>query len=280
MFGSTVVAVVLGLVFVYFVFSMACSKINEVVSARLQWRADTLEKWLRKSLDPKGAESSASSATTADKLKSSSLVTSVTPEGAKKGLPSYLALQTFSLDEDVAVDIAEFTRQLRDELRVLFGHEPLLYSGWDYAKQRLASIDSDIWVTWYPKGDGSFDTAQNRWHEVVDGQAELGRLRPVAWQYAGDVKDGVPGVGSCDASIAPGDQFASMLIPAFQPQRRPGPRPSVPSLGAITAANGRTVLTMQDDGNLVVYGSSAAVWDSKTSGPPGARLECRTTGTS
>jgi hypothetical protein len=93
MFGSTVVAVVLGLVFVYFVFSMACSKINEVVSARLQWRADTLEKWLRKSLDPKGAESSASSATTADKLKSSSLVTSVTPEGAKKGLPSYLALQ-------------------------------------------------------------------------------------------------------------------------------------------------------------------------------------------
>jgi hypothetical protein len=68
-----------------------------VLAAGLQGRPDTLEKWLRKSLDPKGAGSSASSAITADKLKSSSLVMSVTPEGAKKGLPSYLAPQTFSL---------------------------------------------------------------------------------------------------------------------------------------------------------------------------------------
>jgi GH25 family lysozyme M1 (1,4-beta-N-acetylmuramidase) len=208
-------------------------------------------------------------------------------------------------DPDLAVDIAEFIRQLRDELRELFGHEPLLYSGWEYAKAHLASIDSDIWVAWFPEGDGSFNMAQNRWHEVVDGQAELGQLRPLAWQYAGDVKNGIPGVARCDASIAPADEFANMLIPAFQPHRLP--RPSVPPLGTITAANGRTVLTMQDDGNLVVYrdgvavfdtktqgrgrsasmqedgnlvvyGSSAALWDSKTSGHPGARLEVQDDG--
>ena len=97
MFGSTVLAVVIGLVFVYFVFSMACSKINEVVSARLQWRADTLEKWLRKSLDPRSPGTSTPPAITAERLKGSSLITSITPEAAKNGLPSYLAPQTFSL---------------------------------------------------------------------------------------------------------------------------------------------------------------------------------------
>lgn len=97
MFGSTVLSVVLGLVLVYFVFSMACSKINETVSARLQWRAKDLETWLRKALDPKDADRSTTSAITADAFKQSSLITAVTPEGAKKGLPSYIAPQTFSL---------------------------------------------------------------------------------------------------------------------------------------------------------------------------------------
>lgn len=97
MFGSTVLSVAVGLVFVYFVFSMACSKVNETVSARLQWRADTLETWLRKSLDPKDGDSSNGSAITAEAFKNSSLITAVTPENAKRGLPSYIGPETFSL---------------------------------------------------------------------------------------------------------------------------------------------------------------------------------------
>jgi hypothetical protein len=97
MFGSMVLSVVLGLIFVYFVFSMACSKLNEVVAARLQWRADTLEKWLRQSLDPKADPAKEGSAITVDAFKQSSFITSVTSERATKRLPSYIAPQTFSL---------------------------------------------------------------------------------------------------------------------------------------------------------------------------------------
>lgn len=97
MFGSMVLSVVLGLIFVYFVFSMACSKLNEVVAARLQWRAATLEKWLRQSLDPKADPATAGSAITVDAFKRSSFITSVTSERATKRLPSYIAPQTFSL---------------------------------------------------------------------------------------------------------------------------------------------------------------------------------------
>lgn len=115
---------------------------------------------------------------------------------------------------DVAVDVAEFTRQLGDQLRGLFGHEPLLYSGWDYARNRLASVGGDIWVAWYPEGGLSFDQAQARWTDNVRDQGQIAPLRPVAWQYGGDVNGGVAGVAKCDTSVAPGSLFADMVIPA------------------------------------------------------------------
>jgi hypothetical protein len=95
MFGSTTLAVVIGLVFVYFVFSMICSTINETVAARLSWRSRGLESWLRKSLDPPGESNQAM--VSSDRLKKSSLITSITPERSKSGLPSYLSPGTFSL---------------------------------------------------------------------------------------------------------------------------------------------------------------------------------------
>lgn len=99
MFGSTVLAVVLGLVFVYFVFSMACSKVNEVVAAKLQWRADTLEKWLRKSLGTSPHTTDPSAPTLhAEAFKNSTLITPITADvSAKTRLPSYIAPRTFGL---------------------------------------------------------------------------------------------------------------------------------------------------------------------------------------
>jgi hypothetical protein len=95
MFGSTILAVVIGLVFVYFVFSMICSKINETVSDKLSWRSKDLESWLHKSLD--GPEGSGQAMVSSERLKKSSLITSITPSGSKSGLPSYVSPGTFSL---------------------------------------------------------------------------------------------------------------------------------------------------------------------------------------
>ena len=50
MLGSTTLDVVLGLLFVYFALSLVCSKVNEYVASKLEWRAEGLEKGVRKLL--------------------------------------------------------------------------------------------------------------------------------------------------------------------------------------------------------------------------------------
>ena len=96
MFGSTILVVVLGLIFVYFVFSTLCSQVNEVVSARLGWRAHDLESWLRKALEHPSPDDEAC-LLSLDRFKSSSLIQAITPEKAKLQLPSYVSPRTFSM---------------------------------------------------------------------------------------------------------------------------------------------------------------------------------------
>lgn len=95
MFGSGVLGVVIGLIFVYFVFSMIVSKLNEFVSAKLSWRARDLERWLRKTLDPPDPDDQPP--VSSEKFKESSLIASITPDGAGRRLPSYISPRTFSL---------------------------------------------------------------------------------------------------------------------------------------------------------------------------------------
>lgn len=96
MFGS-VLPVILGLVFIYFVFSTVVGKVNEFVSTRLGWRARDLEKWLQQTLDPPGGEGQDQPLVSTDRFKSSSLITSITKHGARHKLPSYISPRTFSL---------------------------------------------------------------------------------------------------------------------------------------------------------------------------------------
>jgi len=49
--NSPVVDIAIGLIFVYLVFSVAASRINEYVASRLQWRAQGLERGLLVMLD-------------------------------------------------------------------------------------------------------------------------------------------------------------------------------------------------------------------------------------
>src|SRR6059058_40236 len=51
MLSSAVIDIALGLIFVYLVFSLAASRINEFVASRLQWRAEGLERGLLALLD-------------------------------------------------------------------------------------------------------------------------------------------------------------------------------------------------------------------------------------
>ena len=144
--------------------------------------------------------------------------------------------------KDLAVDVAEFTRRLRVELRSLFGHEPLLYSGWDYANHHLRSVGGDLWVAWYPPGGLPLERARQRWHEVPDGQAQLGQLQPVAWQYGGDVTGGVPGVGKCDTNVSPVDRYVTMIIPGTRVMEPPAEG----RFTSQTSLNGRTTLAFQE----------------------------------
>ncbi len=56
MLNSPVVDIAIGLIFVYLVFSVAASRINEYVASRLQWRAQGLERGLLVMLDGQAAE--------------------------------------------------------------------------------------------------------------------------------------------------------------------------------------------------------------------------------
>src|SRR5215203_1243140 len=47
LFGSTVLEVAVGLFFVYFLLSLICSSINEIVASVLKWRAKNLEQGLQ-----------------------------------------------------------------------------------------------------------------------------------------------------------------------------------------------------------------------------------------
>ncbi len=126
MFGSSVLGVVIGLIFVYFMLSMIVSKVNETVSARLAWRSRDLEQWLRRTLDPPDPD--ARPPVSSERFKQSSLITSITPEGSRRSLPSYVSPRTFSLaildllapDDDQVTSV----EQVRRAVAALPEHHP------------------------------------------------------------------------------------------------------------------------------------------------------------
>ncbi len=85
MFGSTILDVAIGMVFVYLLISLICSSLNELIEAKLKNRAKDLEKGITNLLgDPALAQ----------KLYTHPLVKALYKQGDK---PSYIPAQTFSL---------------------------------------------------------------------------------------------------------------------------------------------------------------------------------------
>lgn len=86
MFGSTIIDVVIGLIFVYFLLSTISSKINEVIASWMQWRAKDLEAGIRNMLsDPEFA----------DKVLNHPLVQGLTGKEGKS--LTYIPSSTFAL---------------------------------------------------------------------------------------------------------------------------------------------------------------------------------------
>jgi len=86
MFGSTILDVAIGMVFVYSVFSMVATKINDIVASWLKWRAKSLQDGIRTLLaDPE----------LANKVWNHSLVQGLV--GKNRKVPSYIPPNTLAL---------------------------------------------------------------------------------------------------------------------------------------------------------------------------------------
>lgn len=86
MFGSTILDVAIGMVFVYLLLSLVCSAANEIIEAFLKGRASHLEAGIRNLLGNKGL---------AEKVYSHDLVRGLLAK--KKRKPSYVPSRTFAL---------------------------------------------------------------------------------------------------------------------------------------------------------------------------------------
>lgn len=86
MFGSPILDVAIGMVFVYLLLSLICSAANEVIEAKLKNRAKSLELGIRNLLGDKGL---------ADKLYAHDLISGLFSD--KQGKPSYIPSRTFAL---------------------------------------------------------------------------------------------------------------------------------------------------------------------------------------
>jgi hypothetical protein len=87
MFGSQVIDVAIGMIFVYLLLSLICSAANEAIESKLKNRAQDLEKGIKNLLGDKGL---------AEKLYGHDLINGLFSE-KDKGKPSYIPSKTFAL---------------------------------------------------------------------------------------------------------------------------------------------------------------------------------------
>src|SRR5579862_8045795 len=96
MFGSEILEVAVGMVFIYLLLSLICSAVNELIERQLKNRAKDLEGGLRELLnDPQGND-------LVKKLYDHGMISSLfkgkyDPQGSKGNLPSYIPARNFSL---------------------------------------------------------------------------------------------------------------------------------------------------------------------------------------
>jgi hypothetical protein len=97
--GSQVLEVAVGLLFVYLVFSLVCSAVQELVATAFSWRAKNLEEGLRSMLQ--GAEKPSKDDPELAKLVEHPRIKAMLPRrrlvGRNQSVPGYMSSRTFSL---------------------------------------------------------------------------------------------------------------------------------------------------------------------------------------
>ena len=134
MFGSTVLEIAIGLIFVYSLLSLLCSTINEqVITKLLALRAKTLEDGIKTML--KTIPNSPTGQELTKKFYEHPLIQSLAPEASK---PSYISARTFALAlKDVLTNAGT-------DLSTIPALKPVLDQVDHDAQQELASIEG-----WY-----------------------------------------------------------------------------------------------------------------------------------
>jgi hypothetical protein len=156
--GSQVIDVALGLLFVYLVFSLVCTALQELVATVLSWRAEFLEKGIRRLLS--GAKDAGGEDVLAKLLANPRVAELVPPKRAlrrTRRLPSYLTAPTFSLallDTLVPPPAGEPSLDLLARARTAIGELPAsdfkreLSSMASAAGDDLAKLRSEM-ESWY-----------------------------------------------------------------------------------------------------------------------------------
>jgi hypothetical protein len=104
MFGSTMLEIVIGMVFVFLTTSLAVTATNELLASLLRWRARDLELGIGRLLDRLADPRLPPPMALLPKFKAHALVQSISREGS---FPSYISARTFA---QVVLDIAEVGR--------------------------------------------------------------------------------------------------------------------------------------------------------------------------
>lgn len=149
-----------------------------------------------------------------------------------------------------AVDIRAFEAQMHDYLAGLFGHEPILYSGWDFAKRHFQNTGRDMWIAWYIPNP-SVTAAEQRYEEATTG---LPGVNIIGWQYGGDISSGSPSGGPVDLCIT-ADLSKFLIVPEQHTHDR-----NPEAIDMLMSPNGRHRLVAQADGNLVLYSDDKPRW--------------------
>ena len=132
MFGSQILEIAIGLIFVYWLMSLMCYALNEAVAGILSWRAKDLEKYIRNLLnDPDGTE-------LAKKFYDHGLIQSLRKKSGKK--PSYISPQTFAmvLTDILSAEESKTGTQSLEDMRKIIADLPF-----DKLKQTLLTLIDD-----------------------------------------------------------------------------------------------------------------------------------------
>ena len=122
MFGSGILEVAIGMIFVFLVMSLIITAASEFISSRLKWRAQNLEDGIRNLLHPRSSKTDTLLNDLTEKIYDHPLINSLSKPGEK---PSYIPSRTFAVSLIATIeDLNEKAPKARDDLKAFIAMIP------------------------------------------------------------------------------------------------------------------------------------------------------------